>query len=236
MLILGDGIREGVEAITDYVQQHTGLQFTLGLVEMPIFACPNGDRFVHPRVLARTTIIQRTIVELASDGMRVRPSGGDDAEAADDPTGDFYLQFWGELLRDLRLDAVDQPIPGPGRLGNISFKLPVPGGYNCWITAYRNQSDGEVGVFVSSRQGTVGVEVQQKLLDYKDEINRNLGFDIDWRVGQRTRHFPICSRDYGDLTDPSQRREVLVWLRERINAFVNVFRPRVEGIVQEMGL
>lgn len=179
LLIVGDGIREGVAAIAEFVHQHSGLQFTFGLVEMPIFECPNGDRVVHPRVLAKTTIIERTVVELASDQMGIRPAGGDDVEASDDTTGEFYPDFWGELLRDLRLDAVDQPLPNPGRLGNISFRLQLPGGYNLWITAYRNHSDGDVGVFVGSRQGTVGVEVQEKLREFRDEIDRDLGFEVD---------------------------------------------------------
>lgn len=33
LLILGDGIREGVEAIAEYLQRHAGLHFSLGLVE-----------------------------------------------------------------------------------------------------------------------------------------------------------------------------------------------------------
>ena len=70
LLILGDGIREGVEAIAEYLQQHSGLHFTLGLIEMPIFVTPSGDRFVHPRILARTTVIQIATVQLV-DGEHV---------------------------------------------------------------------------------------------------------------------------------------------------------------------
>jgi hypothetical protein len=33
LLIVGDGIREGVEAIAEYLQVHSGLHFSLGLVE-----------------------------------------------------------------------------------------------------------------------------------------------------------------------------------------------------------
>jgi hypothetical protein len=36
LLIVGDGIREGVEAIAEYLQVHAGLHFSLGLVELPI--------------------------------------------------------------------------------------------------------------------------------------------------------------------------------------------------------
>jgi hypothetical protein len=43
LLIVGDGIREGVEAITEYLRAHAGLHFSLGLVEMPIYEMRNGD-------------------------------------------------------------------------------------------------------------------------------------------------------------------------------------------------
>jgi hypothetical protein len=64
LLIVGDGIREGVEAIAEYLQMHAGLHFSLGLVELPIYIMPNGDRLVAPRVLARTTVVTRTVVAL----------------------------------------------------------------------------------------------------------------------------------------------------------------------------
>ena len=60
--LVGDGIREGVEAIAEYLQVYAGLHFSLGLVELPIYLMPNGDRLVAPRVLARTVLLTRNIV------------------------------------------------------------------------------------------------------------------------------------------------------------------------------
>jgi hypothetical protein len=62
LLIVGDGIREGVEAIAEYLQTHAGLHFSLGLVEMPIYIMPNGDHLVTPRVLARTVLVTSNVV------------------------------------------------------------------------------------------------------------------------------------------------------------------------------
>jgi hypothetical protein len=76
LLIVGDGIREGVEAMAEYLQLHAGLHFSLGLVEMPIYAMPNGDRLVAPRILARTALVTRNVVALP-DGYVV--------EEAEDP-------------------------------------------------------------------------------------------------------------------------------------------------------
>src|SRR6478735_235279 len=61
LLIVGDGIREGVEAIAEYLQMHAGLRFSLGLIELPVYAMPDGSRLVTPRVLAKTMIVTREV-------------------------------------------------------------------------------------------------------------------------------------------------------------------------------
>ena len=43
LLVVGDGIREGVERIADYLSQSAGLRFTFGLVELAIFDMPEGS-------------------------------------------------------------------------------------------------------------------------------------------------------------------------------------------------
>jgi hypothetical protein len=44
LLIVGDGIREGVENMVTFLQEHAGLHFTFGLVEVALFEPPNGGR------------------------------------------------------------------------------------------------------------------------------------------------------------------------------------------------
>lgn len=64
LLIVGDGIREGVENITHFLQRHAGLHFTFGLVELAVFEAPENEPgyLVQPRLLARTTEIERAVV------------------------------------------------------------------------------------------------------------------------------------------------------------------------------
>lgn len=234
LLIVGDGIREGVEKIAEYVRQHSGLHFTLGLVELPVFELPQGGRLVCPRVLARTTIVQRTVVELRGEQLSIRePEAEAGEESPGDANGEFYLRFWGELLSGLRLDARDQPIPNPSRIGNLAFRLPDPGGYNLWIVVYRSQKHGEVGVAVAARRDTLGMDVLQRLLADKSAINEELGCDPEWHDDDGTWQ-AISVHPYGNLGDPEQRLRVLDWLRSRVNSYVNVFRPRVKDIVDEL--
>jgi hypothetical protein len=60
--VLAREYRTVVEAIAEYLQVHAGLHFSLGLVELPIYLLPNGDRLVVPRVLARTVLVTRNVV------------------------------------------------------------------------------------------------------------------------------------------------------------------------------
>ena len=81
LLVVGDGIREGVERIADYLRQSAGIRFTFGLVELAIFDMPDesaGGIIVEPRVLARTFEIERAVVRRADAGVVVEdaPSTG----------------------------------------------------------------------------------------------------------------------------------------------------------------
>ena len=160
LLIVGDGIRAGVEAITEYLQLHAGLHFSLGLVEMPIYAMPNGDRgdrLVAPRVLARTAVVTRNVVAVP-EGYTIEEAEDPAIVAEIDPErtalGDQSQRLWTEFLDNhLKLDDPDQPKPGPARLGFIRFPLPAP---TSWLTVYRALHPGEVGVFLSSQKNTPG--------------------------------------------------------------------------------
>lgn len=66
LLIVGDGIREEMEAMVDYLNQTPQLHFNLALVELMVFelADHSGDRLVVPQVVARTIEITRAIVKV----------------------------------------------------------------------------------------------------------------------------------------------------------------------------
>lgn len=63
LLIVGDGIQEGTEGITRFLQEHAQLHFTFGLVELSIYELPGDGApsgyLVQPRIIARTFEIDR---------------------------------------------------------------------------------------------------------------------------------------------------------------------------------
>jgi hypothetical protein len=63
LLVIGDGIQEGTEGITRFLQEHAQLHFTFGLVELAIYELPGAPAslgyLVQPRIIARTFEIDR---------------------------------------------------------------------------------------------------------------------------------------------------------------------------------
>jgi hypothetical protein len=66
LLIAGDGIRLELERMRDYLQLSPALGFRLALVEMAVYGTAKSEDFiiVQPRVLVRTEVIKRNVIEI----------------------------------------------------------------------------------------------------------------------------------------------------------------------------
>jgi hypothetical protein len=242
LLIVGDGIREGVEAITEYLQIHAGLHFTLGLVELPIFVLPNGDRMVVPRVLARTQSLIRTVIAVPQ-GMRVvdeqEAVSATDESALGEPDRKV---FWAEFLGGLTLDDPDQRKANATNQGAIYFPLPAPGG-TVWLTVFRNITRWEVGLFLSYTRDSEGDRVVKLILEDWDSIRSELGGTAHMYVDEAGRKSLGSPRTLiqdefrtGPWDIPSEKERAFVWLRKRTNDFLNVFRPRIRAAIADLNL
>lgn len=227
LLIVGDGIREGVEAIAEYLQVHAGLHFSLGLIELPIFLLPNGDRLIAPRVLARTTMLTRTVVAVP-DGFAVDAEADGDEDPDRSVLTDAQQSFWSEFFKRLQLDDPEQAIPAPPRQGYFTLTMPAPGG-TCWLTAYRDMRAHEVGVFLSSHRGGVGEYAMLAIADQAEDVLRELGGTARLTQAKDGRPRIVDSFRGGSLNDDKGREQAFDWLAERVNTFVNVMRPRVRS-------
>ena len=65
LLIVAEGIQEGVEALTEFLQLHAGLHVGVALVELSLWRGGDGQMLVVPRVPMKTVIIERGIVTVA---------------------------------------------------------------------------------------------------------------------------------------------------------------------------
>ncbi|RAH99793.1 hypothetical protein DLJ53_18705 [Acuticoccus sediminis] len=234
LIILGDGIREGVETLVEFMHRHAGLNFGFGLVEFPIYELANGEQILVPRVLARTTLITRHVVEL--------PAGqliGDDVQAEDgtvvDPDQealkDERRSFWQEFLSHyLTLDDPEQMTPGAPRMGYITLPFPAPSG-SSWLTVYRVKKSGELGLMLSSHRNSPGEAAMLAVADDWDEIRPLLAGDASLETDRYGRPRIGEARFFGNLEDPAVRRAGFDWLADRTNTYVNVLRPRVRDAV-----
>lgn len=233
LLIVGDGIREGVEALADYLQAHAGLHFTLGLVEYPIYVMPDGGRLIVPRVLARTAVITRTVVAVP-EGLALQDADSEGDESIDNDRlalGTEQQTFWKEFLDILKIDDPEQPIPKPARQGYLGFMLPAPSG-SSWLTVYRDLRQNEVGVFLSSHRNTPGKRAMYAIAEDWDAIRQQLGGSaVLEKKDERPRI--IERRRFSPLAQPQVRSEAFAWLAERVNTFINVLRPRVRSAAAE---
>lgn len=227
LLIVGDGIREGVEAIADYLQDTT-MQFTLGLVEAQVFELDAGRRIVQPRVLAKTMIVNRIVVETrSSDAMvqdEVEEAKRESAEPS--PRELWYEAFWKELLKDLTLDDADQPLANPIKYGNIFFRFQAKS--NMWLTCYFSEKDREIGVFLgSTRTSATALEIGRRLLADREDIDRAFGRPVAWTQETDGKVRILSKLPCQDLYDDASRAGHLAWFRQAVNDFVNVLRPRI---------
>ncbi|MEH2550735.1 hypothetical protein V1283_007380 [Bradyrhizobium sp. AZCC 2262] len=238
LLILGDGVREDVEVIASYLQVHAGLHFTFGLVEFPVYRLPNGERLVAPRVVARTTSVLRNVVA-APEGFVVQDL--DEAAAEEDVGADpdraalaaTQQAFWKEFLDShLRLDDRSQSVPKPARQGYLAFMLPAPQG-SSWLTVYRDLQKGEVGVFLSASQNSPGEAAMNEIIGNWDEVKGALNGTAHLTDDRYGRKRIIDSKTVGNLGEAAIRKQAFDWLAERVNAFVNVLRPRIRDVIAD---
>jgi hypothetical protein len=67
LLVVGEGIREGVETLASYLEGSGTMQYSLGLVEMALHrldAQQPWPLFVQPRLITRTVEIRRVVIEI----------------------------------------------------------------------------------------------------------------------------------------------------------------------------
>jgi len=101
LLIAGDGIREEVEGMTEFLQQHAGMNFTLALVQLAVHQIPGrAERLIIPSVPMRTKTITRGVVKVEANGVSIQPfieTSGQPARATSLSEDGFFAQ-----LDDLR--------------------------------------------------------------------------------------------------------------------------------------
>jgi hypothetical protein len=247
LLVVGDGITEGTRRIGEYLSGQPGLAFEFGLIELAQYRYSDGsgiDReIVQPRVLARTTVIERHVIRSETPGVvidqlapasaaRLRPTASTSSATTTSDAGVAWRSFVERFAAEVTFDDPGQPAPRSG--GNGWIRIPLPGGI--YINAYRSAGTGEIGVQVRFA-GAEGELTWAGLLDERDAIDAEFtAQDLSAPAWLESDAAPILSltqaspAPWNDTAEVTQRQ----WLGRVANQFVNSLRPRLQRLDREM--
>lgn len=237
LLIVGDGIREGVHALTQFLDRYGSLEFSFGLVEVGVYEEPTLGRLIHPRVLAKSAILKRSVITLEK-GLVLQEAGPvqEAAEEVDEEWASrsaYYLAFWTRFLQNFGVDDATQPIAKPSKTENIYFYMP-PANDVAWVSAYFAQSKQRVGVYLRLVNSDIGRRVFEAVKERRAEIDAEFGGAIVWT--DKNGKYGIAVRmPYDDLGNEATLRAIEVFFQTWLNRFISYFRPLLTSISAEQG-
>ena len=237
LLIIGDGIREGVENIVEFVQRYSGLHFTLALVEAALYGDTAGRIVVQPRCLARTEVVRRFVL----DGGLAQP----EPEDSDEPLPDYQrenVRFWTAVLRDYAFSDVTVEVPEVTKESAIYVKV-RHSGYGDWGLSfvgylYRNKSG--IGCYMTCRKGIPqAARVYDDVKGGLDGLRNDLGDDLQYWEGSAARPrigfwrevqlpFPLEGPN-GAANDAFD--DAVAWMRDRLDRLVSTLHPRLQRLL-----
>ncbi len=235
LLIIGDGIRSGAETLVAFLERYGNLRFGLGLVEVAAYEMPDDGILLQPRVLAKTEILQRTLL--------IGPSGpvtfeqlaqAEDSASPNTAQRQWFFEFWKGFLDKLDLDDMAVMPAAPAKSANQFFPMP-PSGSQAWISAYIAQSSKTAGVYLTFAKKYEGGPAVYELLEADREgIERELGVALSWeRTGEKV-YISVPLILFADLNTPEDRARVTEYLADMTNRMVRVLKPRLEAATREV--
>lgn len=244
LVIAGDGIRTGAEALVSFLERYGHLRFHFALIEVATFRTLDGALMLQPRVLAKTELLTRSVL-IVQHGGQVQSLSSEDGDALKQTemvaaknaeVAANWAQFWSEYLAVLCLDDQQQAPPAkPAKTTNIFLYLP-PGPSYAWISAYVAQSQGSAGVFLTfGRALSEGPEWFDRLYEQREEIEKVLP-GLIWEKQADGKVYVQCPPvKVGSLVNQETRQRVITYLAQQTNAMVNVFRHRLDSLVRQRG-
>ena len=248
LLIVGDGIQEGVESIVDFVQRHSGLHFNLALVEAALYRDASDQLFVHPRVLARTEIVQRFTFE--GDFASVVPADIieiDEGSASSSPSEkeEQNQRFWHDVLKEFQFSDSTIKIPTdiwPETLQGSTIHVQVRNsGFNGWaltFVAFLYKDKGTMGCYLSVRKNHSREErIFERITASIDEHKKIIGNELDkWENAKgRPRFGFLMNCDTSVIEDEESEgfRNAVSWMREHFDRLVSNLHPQIQKMLQE---
>lgn len=235
LIIAGDGIREDVAGLTDLINRNAASGFSFGLVEVGLYGFEDGRILVQPRTVAKTSIIERTVILvrerdgaplLGIDDLQGEPLSSDVPDPLNESPRQAEYRAWWSPVMQMRFDDPDQESPRLYWPNHVRTAMPAR---RTWLTAYRYGGEtGSLGVYLTG-SGEYYVSLMQKLMPHRDEILSELpdGSQLDAVNLPGVQCF-ITQRPINSFHDSDAQR---AWIMEVLNIYVNVLRPRIKALV-----
>lgn len=240
LLVAGDGIHPTARAMSEYLQEHAALRFTLAMVEMKGYALPDGRLLVQPRLLMRTEEVERTVfraLEAAGvQGDASQPVAEDNGSVLDAEEGFSYeadKAFWTAFEDRVKFDDPDQQIPRRKGPSSARANVLTP---DVWLNVYRSRGDGTIGVVLRLRGKATGLQLYERLAADADAIEAELherygNLSLNWRGWQEDRNTAAVSIQREERFDAGSTERHLAYLTEAASAMIAVFRPRLRVLL-----
>ena len=236
LLIIGDGIREGVESIVNFVQNHSGLHFNLALVEAALYRDTADRIIVQPRVLTRTEVVRRVVVE----GGQMEDLAAEEGDGVPAPS-EYQrenVRFWTAVLDGFAFSDPNAEVPEVTKDSVLYVKV-RGSGWSDWglsFVGFLDRSNSVVGCYLSSRKGVQpGVDVYKDVERSLDELRGELDDDLEhWERGGRPRigfrrptQFPFSPE--GSKT--GEFEDAVEWMRDTLDRLVSTVHPRLQRMI-----
>ena len=231
LLIVGDGIREGVEDIVSYVQEHSGLRFNLALIEAAVFRpADREDLIIQPRVLARTELLPRTVL------VRRTIVGETDDDPIEEhepsPIEDENERFWTAVLQDFAFDDPEPEVPRPSEDPTAYVKVEGSGhgGWGISFGAQVKRNHSSIACYLTRRAGFPECERAYdeiiRAVSEDEELGGRLDGWAQWSTsgGQPRLGFQRIT-EFVEGTVIRDFDEAVEWMREHFNRLVSALHP-----------
>lgn len=205
LMAIGDGIRESMEELSDFLQRYGNLQFTLALVELPIYRIPGTQELIiTPRIIAKTKEIERIIYRISEGSPEEVQSGQEENQSRSISEKVFFERIEQNIGTALTqevqrfIQRLDDELGMKGTLGRgkkLSLNLKTTGDLYNFASL---QETGEV-YFFGIVERTAELGHKEIGMEYLHKLASLVGGFVDdstnifsWSVRQKDRkYFPI---------------------------------------------
>ncbi|MDD9994266.1 MAG: hypothetical protein OXS35_00765 [Dehalococcoidia bacterium] len=240
LLIVGDGIREDAADIVDFVQRYSGLHFNLAMVEAALYRDSSDTLIVQPRVLARTEIVRRFVVDGDLVGNIAETSLHDQEETLSDQDQQ-NLQFWSAVVKDFSFadTSVEVPVATTDSTLYVTVKGSGFGGWALCFDGYLHRRAGVIGCLLTARKGYPReVRIFESMVDSLDKLREETAGELEhWenasgrpRIGFRRQSGLAFLEEHEESED---FRDAVLWMRDHLNRLVSTLNPRLQALLAD---